>query len=991
MIGSAPTFDPLPSSHAHAREAFEQRHRLEQALKRTVRGEVRFDAGSRALYATDSSNYRQVPIGLVIPLDEDDVLATLTACREVGAPVLPRGAGTSLAGQCCNVAVILDCSKHLNRIVSLDPASQTARVQPGSVLDRVRDAAELHHLTFAPDPATHSRCTLGGMIGNNSCGVHALMGGKTVDNIHGLDVMLYDGTRMSVGPTADAELAAIIAAGGRRGRIYQGLKDLRDRFGPLIREKFPRIPRRVSGYNLDELLAENGFHVARALVGSEGTCVTVLEATLRLRASPPFRRLVCIGFPDAFIAADHVPAILTYKPIGLEGFDSAIPDSLRAKGMRLDEIRTLPSGKGTLLVEFGGWTVTDADAQAEDFGAWLASLHPRPNYVVCTPHQAAQVWHVREAALGAVAIRPGKKHGWEGWEDSAVPPDRLGSYLRAISALMDEYGYESPLYGHFGEGCVHMRIDFDLETEPGILRFREFIDRAADVVIAHGGSLSGEHGDGQARGALLAKMFGPELMGAFREFKRLWDPDNRMNPGKLIDAREPHADLRLGADYQRKPVDTHFRFPADDGSLANATLRCVGVGACRKTDAGVMCPSYMATREEKHSTRGRAHLLWEMLQGEVLENGWRNEDVKDALDLCLSCKACRTECPTNVDLATYKAEFLSHYYAGRVRPLYAYAFGLIDRWARLASRVPRLTNALARSRFISSLAKRALHIHPQRTLPRFAERTFRDSFKAHSSRSLAEAAGTAHAAKAGDVLLWVDTFTNYFEPHVADAACEVLSDAGFRVKVLERHVCCGRPLYDFGMLAEAKRYLADCLSAVATDLDAGTPIVFLEPSCASVFRDEAVNLVADDPRAAKLRDQTLLLSECLARYAPNYKPAAVSRTLVVHMHCHHRALFNVKDELALLSGTGGNVKLLDSGCCGMAGPFGFEKRGYEVSQTLAERVLLPAVRAAEPGTIVVTDGFSCREQIAQNTGTRALHLAEVLAGRLGDLTPPLSP
>jgi len=963
-------FQSFPSSHAHARDTFPSSDALERALKQTVKGEVRFDAGSRALYATDSSNYRQVPIGLVIPRDEADVAATIKACRDVGAPVLPRGAGTSLAGQCCNVAVIMDFSKYMNRIVTLDPAGKVARVQPGIVLDRVRDAAEVHQLTFAPDPATHSRCTLGGMIGNNSCGVHALMGGKTVDNIHELDVMLYDGTRMTVGATSDAELDAVISAGGRKGQIYAGLKAIRDRYAPLIREKFPRIPRRVSGYNLDELLPENRFNVARALVGSEGTCVTVLGAALRLTASPPFRRLVCIGFADPFIAADHVPQILTYKPIGLEGFDNAIPDSLRAKGMRLDELKLLPAGKGVLLVEFGAWTSQDADNQAEQFGSWLATLPARPKYMVCTPQEAAAVWHVRESALGAVAIQPGKRPGWEGWEDSAVPPDRLGSYLRAIYALMQEFNYDSPLYDHFGEGCVHMRIDFDLQSEPGIQQFREFIDRATDIVVAHGGSISGEHGDGQARGALLPKMFGPELMQAFREFKHLWDPDNRMNPGKLIDAREPHADLRLGADYGPRPVRTHFTFPNDEGSLANATLRCVGVGACRKEEGGAMCPSYMATREEKHSTRGRAHLLWELLQGEVLENGWQNDDVKDALDLCLSCKACKSECPTNVDLATYKAEFLSHYYEGRSRPLNAYAFGMIDRWARMASYTPRLANAFGKFGPTAGLAKRLLHIAPQRDLPQFATSTFRSRVAGRSR------------AEGSPVLLWADTFTNYFQPHIAEAAYTVLSDAGFAVKVLQRHVCCGRPLYDFGMLDKAKAYLKDAMDALGEEISQGTPIVVLEPSCASVFRDEAVNLMPDDSRSSKLRSQTMVLSEFLARHAPAYRPAKREQKILVHMHCHHRAIFNMQDEVAALKATGGGVKVLDSGCCGMAGPFGFEKKSYPVSQTLGERVLLPAVRAAEPGTVIVTDGFSCREQIAQNTGSRAVHLAEVLAGRL---------
>jgi FAD/FMN-containing dehydrogenase/Fe-S oxidoreductase len=975
-------FDILPSSHAHARDIFPGTESLERALKQTVRGEVRFDAGSRALYATDSSNYRQIPIGLVIPLDESDVVATITACRGAGAPILPRGAGTSLAGQCCNVAVVMDFSKYLNRIITLDPAAKVARVQPGIVLDRVRDAAEVHQLTFAPDPATHSRCTLGGMIGNNSCGVHALMGGKTVDNIHELDVMLYDGTRMTVGKTTDAELEAIISAGGRKAEIYAGLKAIRDKYAPLIREKFPRIPRRVSGYNLDELLPENGFNVARALVGSEGTCVTVLEATLRLTASPPFRRLACIGFPDAFIAADHVPEILTFKPIGLEGFDNAISDSLRAKGMRLDELKLLPEGNGVLLVEFGAWSSEEVDAQAERFGEWLATLSPRPKFMVCTPQEAAAVWHVRESALGAVAVQPGKRPGWEGWEDSAVPPARLGSYLRAIFALMREYNYDSPLYGHFGEGCVHMRIDFDLQSDPGIQQFREFIDRATDIVVDHGGSISGEHGDGQSRGALLPKMFGAELMEGFREFKRLWDPDNKMNPGKLIDARQPHADLRLGADYAPRPVDTHFRFPNDNGSLANATLRCVGVGACRKEEGGAMCPSYMATREEKHSTRGRAHLLWELLQGEVLEGGWQNDEVKDALDLCLSCKACKTECPTNVDLATYKAEFLSHYYEGRSRPLNAYAFGLIDRWAKMASRTPRLANALGRFPLTAGIAKSLLHIAPQRKLPEFAVTTFRARAAELQRRGRAEAPRADSGAKAGDVLLWADTFTNYFQPHIAEAAHQVLTDAGFAVKVLQRHVCCGRPLYDFGMLDKAKHYLKDSLDALAEEISTGTPIVVLEPSCASVFRDEAVNLMPDDPRTAKLKKQTMLLSEFLIRHAPDYTPAKTQQKILVHMHCHHRAIFNMKDEVAALSATGGEVKVLDSGCCGMAGPFGFEKKSYDVSQTLGERVLLPAVRAAASGTVIVTDGFSCREQIAQNSDKRAVHLAEVLAGRI---------
>ncbi len=503
----------------HPHEDFVAARELEARLKTRIRGEVRFDTGSRALYATDASNYRQVPIGVVIPRDVGDVEATFAACRELGAPILARGGGTSLSGQCCNVAVVLDFSKYMRSILSLDPESRLAVVEPGIVLDRVREAAEEHHLTFAPDPATHSRCTLGGMIGNNSCGTHALMGGKTVDNIRALDVLLYDGTRMTVGATSEEEFQRIVAGGGRQGQIYAGLARIRNKYEHLIREKFPRIPRRVSGYNLDELLPENGFNLARALVGSEGTCATVLRATLDLKHSPPCRRLVVVGFEDAFIAADHVPFILEYHPIGLEGIDRMLTGFMLRKGLAVDDIALLPPGDSFLLVEFGASTEEEVLAQAQRFVEAVSGVAARPSARLYSTADAARIWFVRESALGATVFVPGEPHGWEGWEDAAVPPEKLGSYLRQLFALMGEYGYRSPMYGHFGQGCVHLRINFDLESAPGIRAFREFIDRAADIVIAHGGSISGEHGDGKARSVLLPKMFGPELMEAFREFK----------------------------------------------------------------------------------------------------------------------------------------------------------------------------------------------------------------------------------------------------------------------------------------------------------------------------------------------------------------------------------------------------------------------------------------------------------------------------------------
>jgi FAD/FMN-containing dehydrogenase/Fe-S oxidoreductase len=980
-------------------EAFAAARELEARLCATVQGEVRFDPASRALYAVDASNYRATPVGVVLPRDAADVEATVAACRSLGAAILPRGAGTSLSGQCCNVAVVLDFSKYMRRILSLDPASKTAVVEPGIVLDRVREAAEVHHLTFAPDPATHSRCTIGGMIGNNSCGTHSVMGGLTANNIRSLDILLYDGTRMSVGATSDDEIAAIIARGGRPAEIYAGLRRIRDRYVDQIRSGFPQIPRRVSGYNLDELLPEHGFQVARAIVGAEGTLATVLTATLDLMHSPPCRRLAVLAFPDPFLAADAVPDIIRFSPIGLEGMDAMLLDFMRRKHLADDDMNLLPEGGGFLLAEFGAETDQEAEAKAHALLAASSRFPGSPTGRVCSLEEAPRLWRIRESALGSTVFVPGEPHGWEGWEDAAVAPEKLGSYLRQLWALMKNYGYRSPMYGHFGQGCVHTRINFDLESEPGIRKFRAFLDQATDLVIAHGGSISGEHGDGRARAALLPKMFGSDLMHAFREFKSLWDPDNRMNPAILMEPAgdstpiyQPDEGFRLGAGYQSKKPQTFFQFPDDHGSFGEATLRCVGVGACRKDHAGTMCPSYMATREEQHSTRGRAHLLWELMEGKVLGSStgptdWHNESVREALDLCLSCKACKSECPVNVDVATYKAEFLAHYYGDRLRKPQHYAFGFMDRLAHIASLIPGLTPRLANLPLstpgISHTVKAILGVAQQRTLPRFAARSFQSDWENHSHKRR-EARPPGRPVPAPQVLLWPDTWNNYYHPQSLTAAAQVLESAGFVPEVPRHHVCCGRPLYDFGFLKQARTYLEKILHDFAPQIDAGLPFVFLEPSCATVFRDELINFFPPDsqagPRAQRLRDQTLLLSQFLVQHAPDFQPPDHSgQKIVLHGHCHHKSAMKMTDEVAILRRTGADVDLLDSGCCGMAGPFGFEREKFEVSQALGERVLLPAVRAAAPDAILVADGFSCREQISQNTKRRALHFAEVIA------------
>jgi FAD/FMN-containing dehydrogenase/Fe-S oxidoreductase len=973
--------------------------RLASELRARMRGEVRFDEGSRALYATDASNYRQVPIGVVFPRSEEDVTAAIEVCHGFGAPILSRGCGTSLAGQCCNTAVILDMSRHLRNIVALSPTTKSARVEPGVVLDHLRDAAEAYHLTFAPDPATHTHCTLGGMIGNNSCGVHSLMGGKTVDNIEELDILTYDGLWMRVGATSEQQLEGIIREGGRRGEIYARLKALRDRYATLIRSRYPAIPRRVSGYNLDQLLPESGFHVARALVGTEGTCVTVLGATVRLVDSPPARSLLVLGYADIYTAADRVCEILAHKPIGLEGVDDGVVSAIKAAGMRVGDLGLLPKGGGWLLVEFGGQNREEANGRARALADQLQASADPPAIRLCDgPKEAKRMWEIRESGLAATARALGEREAWAGWEDAAVAPAKLGGYLRDFRRLLNQYGYGGALYGHFGEGCIHVRIDFDLRSAEGIGHFRSFVHEAADLVVRYGGSLSGEHGDGQARAELLPKMFGDELVQAFREFKSIWDPAGKMNPGKLVDPFGVDEHLRLGAAYNPWQPATHFKFPADQGSVARASLRCVGVGKCRRAGGGTMCPSYKVTREEQHSTRGRARLLFEVLQGEVLSGGWKNEALKDALDLCLACKGCKSDCPASVDMATYKAEFLSHYYQGRLRPRHAYALGLIYWWARLGSQVPRLANLLTQTPFLSAAVKLAAGLALQRHIPPLARRTFRQWFRSRppGSTERGDPGQVPVLSEAKDgcarrVVLWPDTFNNYFRPQTAQAAVAVLEAAGFRVELPSKSLCCGRPLYDYGMLGLARRQLRQVLEMLRPQIVAGVPVVGLEPSCVAVFRDELSNLFPGDERAAQLSRQTVLLSEFLQGQAGDFQLPQFRRKALAHGHCHHRAVMGFDAEHTLLARLGLDLEVLDSGCCGMAGGFGFEAEHYDISMKVGHQVLLPAVCSASPDTLIIADGFSCREQIAQGAGREALHLAEVLEMALRQKTENWKP
>jgi FAD/FMN-containing dehydrogenase/Fe-S oxidoreductase len=937
---------------------------LEHDLGDAIDGEVRFSAGDRALYSATGANYRQLPVGVVIPRTVDDVVETVRLCREYNAPLLSRGGGTGLAGQTTNVAVVIDFSKYLNRVLEIDPEKRLARVEPGLILDHLRHQAEHEHqLTFGPDPSTHEYCTLGGMIASNSCGVRSIMaqfygpGPRTSDNVHELEVLLRDGRRLRAreGTSGDPE-------------IDRRLIELRDRYADLIRERYPKIPRRVSGYNLDDLLPEKGFHVARALAGTESTCVTYLEATVHLLYSPPHRSLLVLGYEDAPTAGDAVPTVLEHKPLGLEGIDQTLIQDMTQLGIHIPDLSALPDGHGFLLIEFGGDTKDEADAKARKLMGELKAGKDglRGMKLYDKPEQEEHVWKVREAGLGATAFLPGKEDTYEGWEDSAVPPERIGDYLRDLGKLGSRHGYESAMYGHYGNGCIHARWNFDLSSRPGLAKYRAFVEEAADLVVSYGGSISGEHGDGQSRAELLPKMFGPELIEAFREFKSIWDPDWKMNPGKVVDAYPLDSNIRLGPDTFNPPqVNSHFAFLKDKGSFAHATTRCVGVGKCRHTEGGVMCPSFMVTREEKHTTRGRAHLLWEMLNGEELTQ-WHDDEVDEALDLCLSCKGCTNDCPVGVDMPTLKAEYLSHRYKGRLRPRPAYAFGLIDQAARVASKVPGLVNAATKT----PLFKLAAGIHPERQVPAFAQVTLKQWF---ADRPLQNGGGRR-------VILWADTFTNYLEPEVGIAAVEALEDAGFHVVVPQGHLCCGRPLYDYGMLDLAEAYLRKVLSTLRDEIRAGTPVVGLEPSCVAVFKDELVGLWPMNQDAKRLKDQTFHFSEFLTEHAEDWEPPRLHRKASLHGHCHQKATGGTGPDTKLLQKLGLEVEELEAGCCGMAGGWGYETGHYDVSIACGERVLLPKVREAAPETVIVADGFSCRSQIEQaGTGRRALHMAQVLA------------
>ena len=781
---------------------------------------------------------------------------------------------------------------------------------------------------------------------------------------------MYDGTRMHVGPVNDEDYARLSCGHGRGAEILRRLRDLREHHADLIRTSFPHIPRRVSGYNLPSLLPENGFQIAQALVGSESTCVLALEATVKLIPFKNGRSLLVLGYPDVVRAAEDVPRLLEYRPIALEGMDDRLIRDMRNIGLHPHSIEMLPDGNAWLLIEFDGDDQAAAKARVEEVMQRLREAGSPPSMRLFAGNEAKRIWEVRESGLGATAHASGNRPTWPGWEDSAVPPERLSSYLHDLRRLLQAFGYEWALYGHFGQGCVHTRIDFDLQSRDGIAKFRAFLTQAADLVVRHGGSLSGEHGDGQARGELLSRMYPPGIIDAFREFKAIFDPDGKMNPGKIIDANPVDADLRLGPAFARLPEPrTRLAFPNEEGDFKRVSIKCVGVGKCRRSNHGTMCPSYMATREEKHSTRGRARMLFEMVKGEVVRDGWQSEEVKDSLDLCLACKGCKGECPVHVDMAAYKAEFLSHYYEGHRRARSDYALGLIHTWSRIASFAPALANLATQTPGMRDIVRTVAGLSSRRRLPPFAERTFVEMFRGRKARP---------GAKRKRVLLWPDTFNNNFNPHVLASAVDVLEASGYAVEIPARPVCCGRPLYYFGRLEQARLQLRRTLDVLRPAIDEGVPIVGVEPSCISTFSDELHDFAFDDSAAARLSKNAFLLGDFLADDHNSLELPRLEGRALLHEHCHHKAVMHGDGDVQILERLGLAVKRLDSGCCGLAGPFGFERDHYDVSMRIGERVLLPAVRAASLDTFIIADGFACREQIAHATERRALHPVEVM-------------
>ncbi|MEV6063343.1 FAD-binding and (Fe-S)-binding domain-containing protein [Nocardia asteroides] len=930
---------------------------LADALRARVACPVDASVRRRAEYASDASNYRVRPTVVVFPRADDDVVATVLFAREHGLAVTARGAGTSVAGNAVGPGIVLDFSRHL-RAVHVDPQARTARVQPGVVLSELQRRLRPDGLRFGPDPSTQDRCTLGGMIGNNACGPHALAWGRTSDTVRRLRVVDGTGTQRVLGadPAAVPGLAAFTTA---------NLAVLRTELG--------RFERQASGYGLEHLLPERGSSIAKAFVGTEGTCGLLLEAEVDLTPLPGATVLTVLGYPDIATAADDVAAVTSCAPIAVEGIDAGLVDRVRAHRGTVPE---LPRGRGWLFVETAGATPAEALAAAERL---CREANAEDHRVVTDPAATEALWRIRADGAGLAGRTPEGQPAWPGWEDAAVPPARLGAYLREFAELTGQYEVDGLLYGHIGDGCIHVRLDLPIADAPQ--RFRAFLFDAAELVVRHGGSLSGEHGDGRARSELLAVMYSPAARAAFANFKALFDPDDVLNPGVLVAPNPVDADLRV-AGLRPLPSAGGFALPHDGGDLSTAVHRCVGIGKCRadtRAAGGFMCPSYLATADEKDTTRGRARVLQEVVRGEL---DWRAPAVEESLDLCLSCKACGSDCPAGVDMATYKSEALYRRYRGRLRPLDHYVLGQLPRWLTVAQRFPRLANALAARPFLRRTGMRAVGIDPRRAAPPLAPTPFRRIWAELGGNQRTEPLTPALApAKAGaiEVMLWVDSFTDTFDPGNALAATVLLEQLGYRVLIPAARVCCGLTWISTGQLDGARTRLRATLDALAEHVTRGGVIIGLEPSCTATLRADLPELLPDDPRAHQVAASVRTLAEFLLDQPGWRPPQRTGESVVVQPHCHQHAVGGFAAERELLAAMGVTVDEL-AGCCGLAGNFGMQQGHYDVSVAVAENALLPALRAAAPGTVFLADGFSCRTQAVQLAAVDGIPLASYLLG-----------
>nr|WP_280313470.1 FAD-binding and (Fe-S)-binding domain-containing protein [Nocardia abscessus] len=927
------------------------------ALRGTLAGEVDTSERRRAEYSSDASNYRVVPAAVVFPRGDEDVAITLEFARNQGLPVTARGAGTSVAGNAIGSGLVLDFSRHMNQIVAIDPAARVATVQPGVVLSELQRAARPHGLRFGPDPSTQNRCTLGGMIGNNACGPRAVAWGRTSDTVRALRVLDGTGTER----TLTADLSAV-----------PGLAEFSRANLAVLRTDLGRFDRQASGYGLEHLLPERGGSAAKAFVGSEGTCGLLLDATVELVGLPAATVLTVLGYPDIATAADDVAAVLACAPIAVEGIDARLVDVVRAhRGLVPD----LPRGGGWLFVETAGETKADALAVAQRLCRTAGAMDTR---IVTDPGTAAALWRIRADGAGLAGRTPDGQPAWPGWEDAAVPPARLGAYLRDFAALTRAHGVDGLLYGHIGDGCIHVRLDLPITDAPR--RFRAFLLDAAELVVRHGGSLSGEHGDGRARSELLSVMYSPAVLDVFAGYKALFDPGDVLNPGVLVAPRPIDADLRL-AGLPRVRPSNGYAFAEDGGDVGVAVHRCVGVGKCR-ADGGFMCPSYLATRDEKDSTRGRARILQEVVRGAL---PWSSEAVAESLDLCLSCRACQKDCPAGVDMATYKSETLYRRYRHRLRPIDHYSLGWLPRWLSVAARLPRVVNALAGRAALRRAGLRAAGMDPRRNVPRLAPRSFRRIWRDLDEGALLAESSYAPeepttAGGSGEVMLWIDTFTDAFDPEIALAAARLLTTLGYRVRIPERRVCCGLTWISTGQLDGARARLRATLTALEEHVRSGGLIVGLEPSCTAVLRGDLTELLPDDPRAAPTAAAVRTLAEFLAEQPTWRPPTRTGQSVVVQPHCHQHAILGFDIDRQLLASMGVQVTEI-TGCCGLAGNFGMQAGHYDISVAVAENGMLPALRAAGEDAILLADGFSCRTQAAALAGRQARHIAQFLSGR----------